>query len=94
MCTDIRFVRDKMVAKTKPVPCKAYEYYEPSMIAILLYMYIIIINQSIYPTYNRIMKELTKLIIQILTYDEVYSCPNRMQYHKQRVMYLCKYVYT
>ncbi|XP_060596342.1 complement C4-like, partial [Ruditapes philippinarum] len=30
LCTDLRFVRDKLVAKTKPVPCKAYEYYEPS----------------------------------------------------------------
>ncbi|XP_060558291.1 CD109 antigen-like [Ruditapes philippinarum] len=30
ICTDISVVRDKMVAQIKPVPCKAYEYYEPS----------------------------------------------------------------
>ncbi|XP_052778051.1 CD109 antigen-like [Mya arenaria] len=30
VCVDIRMVRDTLVASVKPVPCKVYEYYEPS----------------------------------------------------------------
>ncbi|XP_053393726.1 CD109 antigen-like [Mercenaria mercenaria] len=38
ICTVIPVVRDKMVANIKPVPCKAYEYYEPSNEVTVFYL--------------------------------------------------------
>ena len=36
VCVDLTMTRNMMVASVKPVPCRAYEYYEPSMDNLLI----------------------------------------------------------